>query len=220
MKLGAVIDNAVPARVVRALKAEIIASPPRTDGTHWYALAAPAGLLFEQTIQHLRQFIDGDHIGAEWWFRATTPGVGFPFHFDRDEGIRRSVVSPDLLSILYLSTAGGPTVFLDATPTRTSAPKMGTVVHPRAGRFCVFPGAMLHGVLPVHESRWPRVTMLINWWRTKPHMEPARAQSGWTRASGTWRANPRRAALESIDPTSLMAKAAWRDLIAKQATYR
>ncbi len=226
------IDRAVPAQVIDALRAQIIdgqARPPEPGdaGTHWYPLDAPARLLFEQVIQHLRSFVPRGHefIGAEWWFRSTTTDTGFPFHFDRDEGIRSSIVSPDLASILYLSNAGGPTVILDATPARTSAPKAGIAVHPRPGRFGMFPGTLLHGVLPGRPGRWPRVTMLVNWWRSVPRMECAPAHVGSRPAFSRWRVDEERAktpvaALESIDPSRLLAKAAWRDVISKQRTYR
>lgn len=226
------IDNAVPARVIGELRAQIIEAQARRprpgDGrTHWYSLDAPARLLFEQVIQHLRSFVPLGHefVGAEWWFRATTTDTGFPFHFDRDEGIRGSIVSPDLASILYLSNAGGPTVILDATPSRRSAPSGGIAVHPRPGRFGMFPGALLHGVLPGRSGRWPRVTLLVNWWRSVPRMERAPAHRDSTPASCRWRVDGERArtsvaALESVDPSRLLAKAAWRDLISKQATYR
>jgi hypothetical protein len=226
------IDRAVPAQVIDALRAQIIdasARPPAPGdaGTHWYLLDAPARLLFEQVIQHLRRFVPRGHefIGAEWWFRSTTTDTGFPFHFDRDEGIRSSIVSPDLATILYLSNAGGPTVILDATPSRTSAPSAGIAVHPRPGRFGMFPGTLLHGVLPGRPSRWPRVTMLVNWWRSVPQMECAPAHVDSTPAFSRWRLDEERAktpvaSLESIDPSRLLAKAAWRDVISKQRTYR
>jgi hypothetical protein len=226
------IDKAVPAHVIRELRAQIFelqARRPRPGdgGTHWYVLDAPARLLFEQVIQHLRGFVPQGHefIGAEWWFRTTTTDTGFPFHFDRDEGIRSSIVSPGLASILYLSNAGGPTVILDATPSRRSAPDAGIAVYPRPGRFGIFPGTLLHGVLPGRPGRWPRVTMLVNWWRSVPRMESAPEQPGSTPASSRWRIDVERArtpfvALESIDPSRLLAKAAWRDLISKQVTYR
>ncbi|MEO8702065.1 MAG: hypothetical protein ABI867_18625 [Kofleriaceae bacterium] len=219
------IDNSVPAQVIGELRAQIIESTCSDAGTHWYSLDAPARLLFEQVIQQLRSFVPRGHefVGAEWWFRATTTDTGFPFHFDRDEGIRGSIVSPDLASILYLSNAGGPTVILDATPSRRTAPSAGVAVYPRPGRFGMFPGSLLHGVLPGPPGRWPRVTMLVNWWRTVPRMECAPALAG-TPASSRWRVDAKRArppaALESFDPARLLAKAAWRDLISKQATYR
>jgi hypothetical protein len=226
------IDHAVPAQLIVELRAQIIESQarrpkPGDGGTHWYCLDAPARLLFEQVIQHLRSFVPRGHefIGAEWWFRATTTDTGFPFHFDRDEGIRSSIVSPGLASILYLSNAGGPTVILDATPSRRTAPSGGIAVYPRPGRFGMFPGTLLHGVLPGRPGRWPRVTMLVNWWRTVPRMECAPVHPDSTPASsrgggGGGRAKTPFAALESIDPSRLLAKAAWRDLISKQTTYR
>ena len=226
------IDNAVPAQVIGELRAQIIESqaqrPKISDGgTYWYSLDAPARLLFEQVIQHLRSFVPRGHefIGAEWWVRATTTDTGFPFHFDRDEGIRSSIVSPGVASILYLSNAGGPTVILDATPSRKSAPSAGIAVHPRPGRFGMFPGTLLHGVLPGRPGRWPRVTMLVNWWRSVPRMECAPEPLECTPASSRRRVDVERAktpvaALESIDPSRLLAKAAWRDVISKQTTYR
>lgn len=220
------VDNVVSPHVARALRAQIIdAHSQRVDsGTYWYALDAPARLLFEQVIQHLRTFVPRGraYVGAEWWFRATTTDAGFPFHFDRDEGIRSSVVSPDLASILYLSSAGGPTVILDATPARIAAPTAGFAVHPRPGRFGMFPGTFLHGVLPGRPGRWPRVTLLVNWWRSVPRLERARALRGCTPASSRWRfdAATTPVKLASIDPSRLLAKAAWRDLVANQASYR
>ncbi|MEJ7598329.1 MAG: hypothetical protein WKG01_10500 [Kofleriaceae bacterium] len=226
------IDNAVPAQVIGELRAQIIESHARRPkcgdaGTYWYSLDAPARMLFEQVIQHLRSFVPRGHefVGAEWWFRATTTDTGFPFHFDRDEGIRSSIVSPGLASILYLSSAGGPTVILDATPSRIAAPSAGIAVYPRPGRFGMFPGTLLHGVLPGRPGRWPRVTMLVNWWRSEPRLERAPEQLDGTPASSRWRVAVERAktpfaALESIDPSRLLANAAWRDLISKQATYR
>lgn len=226
------IDRAVPAQVIRELRTQIIefqVRPPRPGdgGTHWYGLDAPPRRLVEQVIQHLRSFVPGgrEFLGAEWWFRATTTDTGFPFHFDRDEGIRDSIVSPDLASILYLSNAGGPTVIVDATPSRTAAPKAGIAVFPRPGRFGMFPGELLHGVLPTRPGRWPRVTMLVNWWRSVPQMERAPAERDRRRSSVRWHIDVKRArtpsvALESIDPSRLLARAAWRELISKQSSYR
>jgi hypothetical protein len=223
------IDNVVSTQVIGELRDQIIESaaqrPTSGDaGTYWYRLDAPPRLLFEQVIQHLRSLVPRgrEFIGAEWWFRATTTDMGFPFHFDRDEGIRNSIVSPDLASILYLSNAGGPTVILDATPARRAAPNAGIAVHPRPGRFGMFPGTLLHGVVPARPSRWPRVTMLVNWWRAVPQMECATDLAS-TPASSRWRVAVKRAkpvALESFDPSRLLAKAAWREVISKQATYR
>lgn len=208
--------------MIAALRTQIIESqarpPSKTDGrTHWYALSSSPRLLFEHVIQHLRRFVPGEHAGAEWWFRATTTDTDFPFHFDRDEAIRDTIVSPDLATILYLSNAGGPTVILDAKP-KSAAPKAGLAIHPRAGRFGMFPGELLHGVVPGAPSRWPRVTLLVNWWRTEPRME--RSTERFTPTSAQWRAGATTPVkLEAIDPTRLLSKAAWRDVIANQTGY-
>ena len=223
------IDKAVPAHVIGELRTQIIEAQarPSDGGTYWYRLDAPVRLLFEQVIQHLRRFVPRGHelVGAEWWFRATATDTEFPFHFDRDEGIRRSIVSPGLATILYLSNAGGPTVILDATPSRITAPSVGIEVHPRPGRFVVFPGTLLHGVVPGRPSRWPRVTLLVNWWRSVPRLERAPDLRDGRLASSRWRVDadrttPPLVALETFDPSRLLAKAAWRDVLSKQATYR
>lgn len=216
------VDSAVPRSIAGALRSAIIAldARRRDAGTHWYALDAPARSLFEQVIQHLRTLVPhGDaFVGAEWWFRATTTDMGFPFHFDRDEAIRDTVVSPALATILYLGNAGGPTIVVEATPSRTTAPRFARAVYPRAGRFAMFPGTFLHGVLPGRPGRWPRVTMLVNWWRTVPRLERVRPPAA--ALARPWRSITRDAALEAIDPARLLANAAWRDLISKQASYR
>jgi hypothetical protein len=226
------IDKAVPAQVIGEVRAQIIEVQARRPkigdgGTSWYALDAPARLLFEQVIQHLRSFVPRGHefVGAEWWLRATPTDTGFPFHFDRDEAIRSSIVSPSLATILYLSNAGGPTVILDATPSRRAAPHAAVAVYPRPGRFGMFPGTLLHGVVPGRPGRWPRVTMLVNWWRSVPRLERAPELLDSTPASSRWRLGVDRAktpfaALESLDPSSLLARAAWRDVSSKQTTYR
>lgn len=226
------IDHALPAQAIGDLRAEIIEAQARRPairdaGTHWYALDARPRLSFEHAIQHLRRLVPGGdgYVGAEWWFRATSTDTGFPFHFDRDEGIRSSIVSPALASILYLSNAGGPTVIVDATPSRRSAPGAAVAVHPRPGRFGIFPGTLLHGVLPGRPGRWPRVTMLVNWWHSVPRMECAPAHARRNPASSRWRVDEKRAKtsdaeLEPIDPARLLGKAAWRDIISEQITHR
>ena len=217
------IDHVLPPRAVAALRAQVIGARVRDSRTHWYAFEAPGRSLFEQVIQHLRRLVPAGHafVGAEWWFRATPADTGFPFHFDRDEAIRDSIVSPDLASILYLSNAGGPTVVVDAIPSRRAAPTAGIAIPPRPGRLGLFPGALLHGVLPAAPSRWPRVTMLVNWWRSAPQMERASPIRGSSLLPGPWRRGQERVArLESIDPARVLAKAAWRDVISGQTTYR
>jgi hypothetical protein len=219
------VDNALPAHAIADLRAQLIEAPSNGDsGTYWYSLDAPPRHVFERVIQHLQRLVPrgNDMIGAEWWFRATATDTEFPFHFDRDEGIRSSIVSPAVASILYLSNAGGPTVILDATPSRRTAPSAGVAVHPRPGRFMMFPGTLLHGVLPGQASRWPRVTMLVNWWRSVPRLE--RATTELAPSPCRWRALQRdktsAVALETFDPTRLLTRAAWREVIAKQATYK
>jgi hypothetical protein len=215
------IDDAIPRRVIGELRAEIIDADARRDGrTHWYAFGEPRNV-FEQVIGALRRFVRAKEIvGAEWWFRSGAADMDFPFHFDRDEGIRDRIVSPEVASILYLSGVGGPTVVLDATPTRKAAPREGVAIDPRPGWFAMFPGERLHGVLPRRAERWPRVTMLVNWWSEVPRMERARALVGARRVKA-WRDDEGHpVALRRLDPARLHSAPAWREIVASQATYR
>jgi hypothetical protein len=67
--------------------------------------------------------------------------------------------------------------------------------------------------------------MLVNWWRSEPRLERASEQLDKPPTSSRWRVGVKRAqaplvALESFDPARLLTKAAWREVISKQATYR
>jgi hypothetical protein len=64
--------------------------------------------------------------------------------------------------------------------------------------------------------------MLVNWWPSVPRLERAPELDG-TPPLRHWRIGDRAStpvALESLDPSRLLAKAAWRDVISNQITYR
>jgi hypothetical protein len=63
--------------------------------------------------------------------------------------------------------------------------------------------------------------MLINWWRSEPKMERAPSRREYVRVSTALKpsvVSP--VVLDPIEPSRLLSKAAWRDLIANQTSYR
>lgn len=92
--------------------------------------------------------------GAEWWvlYLHTIDDVGF--HWDRDYGIEleeNRMVHPYLGTVTYLSSVGGPTVFLDM-PGDTAAEEFENfplsacrVSYPKPGKHVTFDGNLLHG---------------------------------------------------------------------------
>ncbi|KAL3789838.1 hypothetical protein ACHAW5_011261 [Stephanodiscus triporus] len=108
-------------------------------------------------------------VGAEWWVHTRPVGanLGHQVHFDTDESLlnrERKVTHPIVSSVLYLTGAGrdrevggnaappavsaGSTVVFDQTPESTDVASRAWVSHPRDNAFMVFPGNLLHGVLP------------------------------------------------------------------------
>ena len=81
------------------------------------------------------------------------------------------LMHPSLSSVLFLSgpnspkqqqhrdegsgsTGGGPTVVLEQTPGSPHLAERAWVAHPLPGRYLVFSGDLLHGVLPEADERW------------------------------------------------------------------
>jgi hypothetical protein len=163
------VDGLLPAGLARQLEAQVVAVARSPGSLWWYQFHTPPRTLFEQVIFALRPHVPhgGKCVGAEWWMRVQEADRSFLFHFDRDEAVKDSVVSPRTSSILYLSDVGGPTLIVDHEPGG-AAPLSARAVHPRHGRFATFPGTLFHGVLPGSSSCWPRVAMFVNWWEHKP----------------------------------------------------
>lgn len=87
------------------------------------------------------------------------------------------------LACLAFLTPAGPTVVIDQeydNATKKVYPDNPTacvLVWPRAAHYCVFDGALGHGVLDTC-SQVQRVTFLVNWWRTRPQV--------WELGSKAW----------------------------------
>eukprot|EP00656_Telonema_subtile_P024704 TRINITY_DN26880_c0_g1_i2.p1 TRINITY_DN26880_c0_g1~~TRINITY_DN26880_c0_g1_i2.p1 ORF type:complete len:503 (+),score=65.71 TRINITY_DN26880_c0_g1_i2:8-1516(+) len=121
-------------------------------------------------------------VGVEWWVHSRTAGsTAHALHFDYDEEARRYESSgvhemrhPAVSSIMYLEegSLGGLTVVAniskrDLVPLQSHT---GWLVQPETNTFGVFPGDLLHGVLPnitaqeVNQEPVPRVTLLVGFW--------------------------------------------------------
>lgn len=163
-------EDVLPATWVRRLREQVLALSDVIDGnTFWYDLGSEPRTYFEQIIRHLHQTIlrGRGYLGAEYWMRAQPADGVFFLHFDRDEAVRDRYVCPARSSIFYLSDVGGPTAVLPTTPASRRWPRTAAVVWPTFGRYVLFPGNLMHGVLPGAPSRWPRVAFFVNWWQDR-----------------------------------------------------
>ncbi len=155
-------------------RAALEAPPPSAPP----AEAAAAALL---ALVHA-QLSPGSWAGAEYWVQTYAGGRGLAMHFDKDEALVLSearVVTPLLSSVLYLTGAPAdvlpqaPTVVtdqrFDAAAGRPAPedPTRSALVFPEAGAYCVFDGALGHGVLEAGGAA-RRATLLVNWWAARP----------------------------------------------------
>ena len=121
-----------------------------------------------------------DWAGAEYWVQIYNGGRGLAFHFDKDEHIMSSegrMVNPIFSSVFYLSHTSGPpqapTVVtnqrfdVDQGCVVPDDPTSSTLVFPRKNSYCIFDGALGHGVLDSGRQD-VRVTLLVNWWKKRP----------------------------------------------------
>jgi len=105
-----------------------------------------------------------DICGAEWWVhtRPIEANLGHNLHFDTDEALlvqEKAITHPLFSSVMYLTGGskahheGGATIVFDQTPdSETVASKVWRCI-PDDNSYLVFPGNMLHGVLPCPGSK-------------------------------------------------------------------
>ena len=98
--------------------------------------------------------------GFEWWThtRPIQANLGHNLHFDTDESIlaqEGKVTHPILSSVLYVTGGDDPkerpsgsTILLDQTPDSTAVAEYCWQGTPHDNSFMIFPGNLLHGVLP------------------------------------------------------------------------
>jgi hypothetical protein len=123
--------------------------------------------------------------GAEWWIgRTYTTEVSVGFHFDQDVKASRGLRHPLLSSVFFFNRVrGGQLAVTDQRAglrgePQPADPRTLQTVAPRRNRYAVFDGALFHGVLDAR-SRTPgrslpgprgrlRVTLVVNFWETRP----------------------------------------------------
>jgi len=125
----------------------------------------PSNLIYEVIEDHLLPLVQqklekpNEICGYEWWVHTRPIGanLGHNLHFDTDEALlsqEGKVTHPIYSSVLYLTgeNEGGATVVLDQTPdSKQVAPRAWKNV-PQNNSFLIFPGNLLHGVLPCSSS--------------------------------------------------------------------
>ena len=133
-------------------------------------------------------------VGAEWWTqrRDGLNDSSMFLHFDTDQALQKrhgAMRFPLLSSVMYFTSAGGPTAILAQCAALSSSwfsaerielqpaePDEMDLVLPRRNSYCIFQGDLLHGVLPPlielsaqgTPTPWTRTTLLINWWTGTP----------------------------------------------------
>ncbi|MEM7303568.1 MAG: hypothetical protein AAF468_21015 [Pseudomonadota bacterium] len=165
--------------------------------TFWFPRGERPTNLAEEAIVRLFSFARPPQscIGAEWWLGRLKYGKRLKFHFDRDLVLSREAgrsVLPLLGSVFYLNAyPSSPTVLLDQVPGPDGKskvppqPKMSTSIAAIPNHYTVFPGNLLHGVVPdsnVMEqepaSEELRLTLLVNFWDVRPSPPVCRDYDG------------------------------------------
>ena len=132
---------------------------------------SPSNIIEDVIVNHLLPLAkrglsaeEGEKIvGAEWWchHRPISANLGHNLHFDTDEALlaeEQSITHPIMSSVLYLTggadgekskaAPGGSTIVFDQKPdAKEIAPKI-WASQARNNSYMIFPGDMLHGVLP------------------------------------------------------------------------
>jgi hypothetical protein len=120
--------------------------------------------------------------GFEWWVHTRPQGanLGHQLHFDTDEALLEQdqmVDFPMSASVTYLTAGGGATVLLDQTPEATDNASRAWILKPQPQALLLFPGNLLHGVLPCRDDNdnntkmndficepRHRLTFMVNFW--------------------------------------------------------
>ena len=105
--------------------------------------------------QSLPKAVADSIVGYEWWphTRPVQANLGHNLHFDTDESLLAEtgdITHPIVSSVLYLTGGAdsGATIVFDQTPDSKDIAKHGWKSRPQDNSYLLFPGNMLHGVLP------------------------------------------------------------------------
>jgi hypothetical protein len=97
-------------------------------------------------------------LGFEWWAHTRPHGanLGHQLHFDTDEALLEqdgTVKTPIAATVTYLTldedqVSYGATLLFDQTPQSKTNAEQAYICYPQSRSLLVFPGDLLHGVLP------------------------------------------------------------------------
>lgn len=175
----------------------------------------PQNLLDDVIVNHLlpraKQALSeseaSEICGFEWWVhtRPIQANLGHNLHFDTDESMlaqEGKVTHPILSSVLYLTGGGeddpaGATIILDQTPDSETVADCCWQSVPKDNSFMLFPGNLLHGVLPcpghqVNETQNGNKEtdeQLIQGWKEAPTDEKSPKSNRLTLMVGFWTRN-------------------------------
>eukprot|EP00949_MAST-11_sp_MAST-11-sp1_P003646 g3646.t1 len=203
------LRGAVPEELLKALRVAFQPSSPFWAGTDyknrgyfsfWYDFDRRPSNLVELLIRSVAPLTgNADICGAEWWVHHRPEGrnLGHQLHFDTDEATliaEKKIIHPAVSSVLYLSgSQASPTIVFDQKVDDTKPGEVAFVASGEPGNFLLFPGNLLHGVLPGkdrpgrsrREAMWQsgdeapqRLTLLIGFWTTPVGSRPGRSRLG------------------------------------------
>ncbi len=185
-----VYANALSLEAFRELRREVrrLAEAGTAGGFHWFPFGSEPGGVVERAIVRLRRLArpGSPCAGAEWWIRGEAASARKPLHFDKDELLFKQagrLVHPAFASVLYLNALGGGTAVCDQTISSDGAvlsppePRASIAISPRANQYAIFPGGLIHGVIPARATpkarATMRITLLVNYW-TRPPLAASR----------------------------------------------
>jgi hypothetical protein len=188
-----VIDGALPGPLLRRARRAIARLGARGLGKSYFTTfwlprdSRPAHAVEEAVLGLAAIAAPRRWSGAEWWIgRAYTTDLPIGFHFDEDVKGRGAMRHPLLSSVLFFNAVrGGHLAVTDQRPGSGEAARLATV-KPRANRYAIFDGDLLHGVLDAR-GRTPgrrlpgppgrlRVTLVVNFWERRPTSVPQWSQ--------------------------------------------
>jgi hypothetical protein len=208
-------DEAVPGALFRRLRTGVQGLGGerlrRTyETTFWFNFGRPSSLVEEAVLLMASSLPSESTVGVEWWLsRMKTSRIRVDFHQDRDEkrSLRGGALRhPRFSSVLFLNCVRGGALAVTAQPPQprnpcsVPQPLDADLVAPRPNRFVWFAGNLTHGVLdgdnqiPGGRCRTPgqlRLSVVMNWWHTRPMDVPSFAEAGVYAALKT---NPRHSA--------------------------
>ena len=171
--------GALASELFDLLRKDVVAIPSEAC-TYWATIESARdtslGVAMASLARHIRPL--ESFIGVEMWVRTKPCHEEMPLHFDKDETLAKQsgvLRFPAYSSVLYLTDEGGPTLVVDRQRVGEREVEIRYTSMPSANAFLVFPGHLLHGVLAEPErvgtsdgASRRRISLLMNWWTTRP----------------------------------------------------